>query len=77
VFGPNAGEIMGVRFLAALVIIGRFDLLRDWDRRYYEGLKRSEKEVHLVDYPNAVHGFWNFCMRPEYCLFLDEVRAFM
>jgi acetyl esterase/lipase len=77
VFGPNAGEISGVRFPAALVVIGGFDLLRDWDLKYYEGLKSSGKEVHLVDYPNAIHGFWNFRVRPEYCLFLEEVRAFM
>ncbi|XP_059452051.1 probable carboxylesterase 18 [Corylus avellana] len=77
VFGPNAGEILGGRFPATLVVIGGFDLLRDWDLRYYDGLKRSGKEVHLVDYPTAIHGFWNFGVMPEYSLFIEEVRAFM
>jgi acetyl esterase/lipase len=77
VFGPNAGEISGVKFPAALVIVGGCDLLRDRDMRYCEGLKRSGKEVYLVDYPKAVHGFWSMGVRPEYCLFLEQVREFM
>jgi acetyl esterase/lipase len=77
VFGPNAGEISGARFPAAIVIIGGCDPLRDWDMRYYEGLKRSGKEVCLVDYPNAIHGFWSMGVMPEYCLFLEEVKEFM
>jgi acetyl esterase/lipase len=45
--------------------------------RYYEGLKRSGKEVYLVDYPNAVHGFWSVGVRPKCCLFIEETREFM
>ena len=60
-----------------LIFIGGFDLLRDWDMRYYEGLKISRKEVYLVDYPNAVHGFWSMGVRPECCLFIEETREFL
>ncbi|XP_059452326.1 probable carboxylesterase 18 [Corylus avellana] len=77
VFGSKADEISSVRFPSTLVFTGGFDPLRDWDMRYYEGLKRSGKEVFLVDYPNAAHGFWSLGVRPECRLFIEEMREFM
>ncbi|XP_041007524.1 probable carboxylesterase 18 [Juglans microcarpa x Juglans regia] len=77
VFGPNAVDISGLRFPPTLLFIGGCDPLRDRNIMYYEGLKKSGKQVYVVEYPNAVHGFSGFKEIPESCLFLREVKDFM
>ncbi|KAL5712299.1 hypothetical protein ACHQM5_014487 [Ranunculus cassubicifolius] len=78
VFGPNATDISNLRsFPGTLLFIGGLDRLQDWQKRCYEGLKRCGKEVKLVDYPNAVHGFYAFPELPEASLFLSEVKDFI
>ncbi|XP_042971008.1 probable carboxylesterase 18 [Carya illinoinensis] len=77
VFGPNKVDISGLRFPPTLLFVGGCDPLRDWEIRYCEGLKKSGKQVYLVDYPNAVHGFASFNETSEACLFLSEVKDFM
>ncbi|KAB1210988.1 putative carboxylesterase 18 [Morella rubra] len=77
VFGPNAVDISGLRFPPTLLFVGGCDPLRDRDMRYYEGLQKSGKQVHLVNYPNAVHGFSGFTDTPESSIFIGEVKDFM
>ncbi|GAY54606.1 hypothetical protein CUMW_158030 [Citrus unshiu] len=79
VFGPNSGgdAISGFDFPATVVIVGGFDPLLDWQKRYCEGLKRCGKEAYLIEYPNAFHGFYSFPELRESCLFINEVRDFM
>uniref|UniRef100_A0A6N2N456 Alpha/beta hydrolase fold-3 domain-containing protein n=1 Tax=Salix viminalis TaxID=40686 RepID=A0A6N2N456_SALVM len=62
---------------AVLVIVGGLDPLQDWQKRYYEGLKKSGKEVYLVDYVNAFHSFYLFPCLPEFPLFIEHVKEFM
>lgn len=45
-----------------------FDPLQDWHRKYHEGMKNSGKEVHLVEYLNAIHGFYLFPELPDFAL---------
>ncbi|PRQ22433.1 putative carboxylesterase [Rosa chinensis] len=40
VFGPNEVDISGVDFPETIVFVGGFDPLQDWQKRYYEGLKK-------------------------------------
>ncbi|KAJ6761547.1 ACETYL ESTERASE [Salix koriyanagi] len=77
VFGPNAVDISGVKFPATLLFVGGFDPLQDWQKRYHEGLKKAGKEVHLVEYPNAFHGFYCFPESPESSLIIGEVKNFV
>ncbi|KAK9280775.1 hypothetical protein L1049_003664 [Liquidambar formosana] len=77
VFGPKSADISGVKFPATVVFVGGFDPLQDWQKRYYEGLKKSGKEVHLIEYPNATHGFYAFQEFPESSLLITELRAFL
>ncbi|KAF2297277.1 hypothetical protein GH714_020547 [Hevea brasiliensis] len=77
VFGPNAVDISGVHFPATLVVIGGFDILQDWQMRYHDGLKKSGKEVYLVEYPNVIHGFYSVTELPESALLISEVRKFI
>ncbi|KAK9125265.1 hypothetical protein Scep_014111 [Stephania cephalantha] len=62
-----------------MVVIGGFDPLQDWQKRYYEGLKRrvTNKEVRLIEYPNAIHGFHTFSELPDTPLVIAEVIDFI
>ncbi|KAK9167803.1 hypothetical protein Scep_002994 [Stephania cephalantha] len=81
VFGPKSSEIQNVgAFPATMVVIGGFDPLQDRQRMYYEGLKSrvtSDKEVRLVEYPNAIHAFYIFPDSPEAPLFITEMVGFI
>lgn len=77
VFGPESKDVLGVKFPATIVFVGGFDLLQDWQRRYYEGLKKSGKEAYLIEYPNSFHGFYAFPELKESSFFVKEVRDFI
>ncbi|CAK7344507.1 unnamed protein product [Dovyalis caffra] len=78
VFGPNAVDISRLdRFPPTIVFVGGFDPLQDWQKSYYEGLKKSGKEAFLIEYPNAIHSFYAFPELPEFSLFMKEVKGFM
>ncbi|XP_002523451.2 probable carboxylesterase 18 [Ricinus communis] len=77
VFGPNSNDISDVNLPAMLLVIGGFDILQDWQRKYHEWMRKAGKEVNLVEFPNAFHGFWGFPDLPEYPLFIEEVKDFM
>ena len=57
--------------------MGGFDPLRDWQKRYCEGMKRNGKEVKMVDHPNAIHCFYAFPELPESTLFIRELKDFI
>ncbi|GMI68667.1 carboxyesterase 18 [Hibiscus trionum] len=76
-FGPNGEDISGVEYPATIVFVGGFDPLKDWQKRYYEGLKKSGKEAYLVEYPNAIHTFYYYPQLPETSLFMKEIGDFM
>ncbi|KAG8044827.1 hypothetical protein GUJ93_ZPchr0011g27461 [Zizania palustris] len=50
-------------FPPTTVVIGGYDPLQDWQRRYCETLQLKGKTVRVVDYPNAIHAFYLF---PEF-----------
>ncbi|KAK3416497.1 hypothetical protein EUGRSUZ_H02260 [Eucalyptus grandis] len=61
VSGPNAADVAGLEgFPATLVFVGGFDPLRDWQKRYYEWLRRSGKAAELVEFPTMFHAFYIF-----------------
>ncbi|KAJ7949735.1 Alpha/beta hydrolase-3 [Quillaja saponaria] len=78
VFGPKADlDISGLKFPATLMVVGGFDPLQDRQRSYYEELKRSGKEVKMVEYPNAIHAFYAFPMLTESSLVINDMNDFM
>ncbi|KAK4785065.1 hypothetical protein SAY86_001754 [Trapa natans] len=78
VSGPNAVEVAGLEeFPAVLLFVAGFDPLRDWQKRYYEWLKRSGKEADLVEYPNTIHGFHMFPDLPESAQIFSEITDFV
>ncbi|KAI3851153.1 hypothetical protein MKX03_021511 [Papaver bracteatum] len=66
-----------VDFPHTLVVTGGFDPLQDWQRKYYEGLKKGGKDVDLVEYPNAIHAFYLFPELPESNLLFKQVQDFI
>ncbi|KAJ8769860.1 hypothetical protein K2173_008942 [Erythroxylum novogranatense] len=77
VFGPNGVDMSGVKFPPTMVVVGGFDPLKDWQKRYYEGLKKCGKEAYLVEYPNAIHTFYVYPEVQESHLFIKEVSEFV
>ncbi|KAI8021969.1 putative carboxylesterase 18 [Camellia lanceoleosa] len=75
VSGGDVSE--AVKFPATLVVVGGGDPLQDWQRRYVEGLKKSGKEVKLIEYPNAIHGFYIFPVLPQLWSLIVEVGDFI
>ncbi|KAH7832950.1 hypothetical protein Vadar_001711 [Vaccinium darrowii] len=78
VSGPSAADISALdHFPATVVFVGGLDPLQDWQRRYYEWLKRSGKEAYLMEYPNMFHAFYIF---PEVCEsgeLISQVKEFV
>ncbi|KAF5960726.1 hypothetical protein HYC85_001935 [Camellia sinensis] len=78
VSGPRAAKIAAVeRFPATIVFVGGFDALQEWQRRYYNWLKNSGKDVHLVEYPNMIHAFYIFPELPESGELISQVTHFI
>ncbi|KAL0540559.1 hypothetical protein IC582_020567 [Cucumis melo] len=79
VFGPGAGDdISKVKFPATLLILGGKDQLVDWGKRYYEWLKdECGKEVDLVEYPNAIHGFYIVPELKDSSLLIKDMNDFI
>uniref|UniRef100_A0A5B7BX61 Putative carboxylesterase 18 n=1 Tax=Davidia involucrata TaxID=16924 RepID=A0A5B7BX61_DAVIN len=78
VSGPRAADISGLaEFPAVVVVVGGFDALQDWQRRYYEWLKRSGKEAYLLEYPNMIHAFYIFPELPEAGQLISQIREFV
>lgn len=50
-------------FPPATVVIGGYDPLQDWQRRYCDALRDKGKEVRVLEYPDAIHAFYVF---PEF-----------
>ncbi|XP_008237835.1 PREDICTED: probable carboxylesterase 18 [Prunus mume] len=77
VFGPKSEDISGSDYPATIVFLGGFDPLQEWQKRYYEGLKKSGKEAELVYYPNAIHTFYVHPELEECAAFFNKVRDFV
>ncbi|PIA47081.1 hypothetical protein AQUCO_01400051v1 [Aquilegia coerulea] len=78
IFGPNSADISGLKnFPSTLVFVSGLDPLKDWQKRYFHGLKESGKEAQLIEYPNVFHAFYIFPQIPEASLLLTEVTDFI
>ncbi|KAK1434754.1 hypothetical protein QVD17_00504 [Tagetes erecta] len=77
VSGPNAVDVSKIDLPPTMVVVAGFDILRDWQIRYYQWLKKFGKEAYLVDYPNMVHAFCLFPELPETDQLILEVKDFV
>ncbi|PWA41009.1 Alpha/beta hydrolase fold-3 [Artemisia annua] len=77
VSGPNAMDISKIDFPPTMVVVAGFDALHDWQKRYYEWLKKSGKEAYLFEYPNMCHAFYIFPELPEAGQLIGQVSEFI
>ncbi|XP_042519461.1 probable carboxylesterase 18 [Macadamia integrifolia] len=77
VTGPRGVDIRGMKYPETMVVVGGFDPLQDRQREFCEWLRRSGKEVKLIEYPNAVHAFYFFPELPEASLLMEAARDFV
>ncbi|KAA8522769.1 hypothetical protein F0562_009192 [Nyssa sinensis] len=78
VSGPRAADISGLAdFPATVVVVGGFDALQDWQKRYFEWLKRSGKEAYIWEYPSMIHAFYIFPELPESGQLISQVGNFV
>ncbi|KAL5198541.1 hypothetical protein ABZP36_002053 [Zizania latifolia] len=64
-------------FPPAMVVIGGYDSLQDWQRRYVGMLQRKGKAVQVVEYPEAIHAFYAFPELADSGKLVMEMKAFM
>uniref|UniRef100_A0A8R7V5C8 Alpha/beta hydrolase fold-3 domain-containing protein n=1 Tax=Triticum urartu TaxID=4572 RepID=A0A8R7V5C8_TRIUA len=64
-------------FPPAMVVVGGFDPLQDWQRRYAAMLRRKGKAVRLVEFPDAFHAFYGFPELPDAGRVVEEMKAFI
>ncbi|WVZ66881.1 hypothetical protein U9M48_016042 [Paspalum notatum var. saurae] len=64
-------------FPPTFLVIGGFDPLMDWQRRYGDVLRRAGKEVQVADFPGMFHGFYGFPELPEATKVLQDMKAFV
>uniref|UniRef100_A0A1D1Z2N6 Putative carboxylesterase 18 n=1 Tax=Anthurium amnicola TaxID=1678845 RepID=A0A1D1Z2N6_9ARAE len=67
-------------FPPAMVVVGGFDPLQDWQRRYHQRLTELGKDVSLVEFPTAIHGFYvlpELSASAEADLLIEEIRVFV
>ncbi|XP_023760676.1 probable carboxylesterase 18 [Lactuca sativa] len=77
VSGPKAVDLSEIKLPPVMVVVAGFDVLRDWQIRYYEWLKKSGKEVCIFEYPNMCHAFYIFPELPESGQLIDKVKDFI
>ncbi|KAG6516602.1 hypothetical protein ZIOFF_027071 [Zingiber officinale] len=76
-FGPRAEGELEAALPEAMVVVGGFDPLQDWQRRYYEGLRARGRAARLVEYPEAMHAFYAFPEIKESDIVLEEIKGFI
>ncbi|KAF8679111.1 hypothetical protein HU200_045874 [Digitaria exilis] len=64
-------------FPPAMVVIGGFDLLKDWQARYVEALRGKGKPLVVVEYPDAFHGFHAFPQLADAGKLVEEMKLFV
>ncbi|RCV14249.1 hypothetical protein SETIT_2G410600v2 [Setaria italica] len=71
------GVELAEAFPPAMVVVGGFDLLKDWQARYVDALRRKGKAVRVVEYPDAVHGFHVFPELADSGKLVEEMKLFV
>ncbi|KAH1038314.1 hypothetical protein J1N35_040057 [Gossypium stocksii] len=59
------------------VVVGGFNPLKNWQRRYYEWLLKSGKEARLIEYHNMIHAFYTFPLLPESSHLVVQIKEFI
>ncbi|KAK4407079.1 Gibberellin receptor GID1B [Sesamum angolense] len=77
VFGPRSCSLEGLNFPKSLIVVAGLDLLKDWQLRYVEGLKKSGQEVTLLYLEKATIGFYFLPNNDHFHCLMDEMTSFI
>ncbi|QCD95044.1 gibberellin receptor GID1 [Vigna unguiculata] len=77
VSGPNGVDISGLDYPKTLLAVAGCDPIQDWRKKYYEWLRKSGKDVEIIEYPNMIHAFQLFPILPEASQFLSDFNHFV
>ncbi|WJX71686.1 hypothetical protein P8452_55656 [Trifolium repens] len=75
--GPNAENLSGLYYPDTLVFVAGFDPLKDWQKRYYDWLKKCGKKCELIEYPTMIHAFYIFPNLSESTQLILQVKDFI
>ncbi|GLJ42892.1 hypothetical protein SUGI_0889090 [Cryptomeria japonica] len=75
-FGGGQRTLLEKNMPPCLVVIGGMDILRDRQLQYMEYLKKMKKEMELLFYETAFHGFFTMPY-PLSSQFLDDISSFI
>lgn len=64
-------------FPPVMVVVGGFDPLQDWQRRYADVLRRKGKRVNVVEFSEGIHAFYIFSELADSARAIEEMRAFV
>ncbi|WVZ14532.1 hypothetical protein V8G54_012098 [Vigna mungo] len=66
------GRYFGFGLSETLLDVAGCDPIQDWQKRYYyEWLRKSGKDVEIIEYQNMIHEFQVFPILPEAFQFLS------
>ncbi|KAJ4733803.1 alpha/beta-Hydrolases superfamily protein [Rhynchospora pubera] len=65
------------RFPPVLVVAAGYDILRDWQLKYYEWLNEMQHNVRLVMFPDSFHAFYLSRQCEEWMKLIDEMKKFV
>jgi acetyl esterase/lipase len=70
---------LAAAFPPVMVVVGGFDPLQDWQRRYADVLRRKGKQVQVVEFPEAegIHAFYLFPQLAASAEVIEHMRAFV
>uniref|UniRef100_A0A803LUV1 Alpha/beta hydrolase fold-3 domain-containing protein n=2 Tax=Chenopodium quinoa TaxID=63459 RepID=A0A803LUV1_CHEQI len=78
IIGLRSEDISGLEsFPPTLAVVGGLDILQDWGRKYCDVLRKSGKEVELIEYPKVGHFFYSAPELPEYEMFVAKIVEFV
>jgi acetyl esterase/lipase len=68
---------LAAAFPPVMVVVGGFDPLQDWQRRYADVLRRKGKLVQVVEFPEGIHAFYLFPQLAASAEVIEHMRAFV
>uniref|UniRef100_A0A0D9X246 Alpha/beta hydrolase fold-3 domain-containing protein n=1 Tax=Leersia perrieri TaxID=77586 RepID=A0A0D9X246_9ORYZ len=78
VVASDAGDVAAAEgFPPAMVVIGGFDLLKGWQARYAAALRREGKTVRVVEFSDAIHGFYALPELADSGKLMEEMKVFV
>ena len=73
----TAAEDLGERFPPVMVMVGELDPLQDWQRAYFQSLKKNGKEAEIIEYRGAFHSFYLFPELKSSLALTEDVGSFI